>query len=107
MTASVGSMICGSGTFSIRTSPAPYITVARIIVGSKNLLSLRFQRSHVNREAVLHVRLQQSLVGFVDLLNRNHFDIGGDVVLATKIEHLLGLSDSANGRSRQPSAPHD
>src|SRR5437773_7021021 len=31
MRASVGSMICGSGTFSIRTSPALYMTVAFII----------------------------------------------------------------------------
>jgi hypothetical protein len=30
MMASVGSSILGSGTFSIRTSPAPYMTVARI-----------------------------------------------------------------------------
>src|SRR5438309_11581083 len=107
MTASVGSMICGSGTFSIRTSPAPYITVARIIVGSKNLLSLRFQRSHIDREAVLHVRLQQSLVGFVDLLNGNDFDVGGDVVFAAEIEHLLGLGDSANGRPGETASPHD
>src|SRR6266851_4832073 len=31
-TASVGSLIAGSGTFSIRTSPAPYMTVARMSV---------------------------------------------------------------------------
>src|SRR5204862_4360473 len=32
MTASVGSMIFGSGTFSMRTSPALYMTVARIMI---------------------------------------------------------------------------
>src|SRR6187431_501796 len=98
MTASVGSMIFGSGMFSIRTSPALYITVARI-----TLLSLRFQRRHINRKTVLHIRLQQSLVGFVGLLNRNDFDVGGDVVFAAKVEHLLRFGDAANGRSGQPS----
>src|SRR6266513_2235396 len=107
MRASVGSMICGSGTFSIRTSPALYITVARIMVGSKNLLSLRFQRSHVDRKAVLHVRLQQSLVGFVDLLNRNDFDLGGDVVFAAEIEHLLGFRNAANTGPGKTATPHD
>src|SRR6266566_2143843 len=107
MRASVGSMICGSGTFSIRTSPALYITVARIIVDSKKLLSLRFQRRHVDREAVLHIRLQQSFVGFVDLLNGNHFDVGRDVVFAAKIEHLLGLGDSTNGGPGKTASPHD
>jgi hypothetical protein len=26
-------------------------------------------------------------------LNRNHFDIGGNVVFAAKVEHFLGLSE--------------
>src|SRR5437773_11410883 len=107
MTASVGSMICGSGTFSIRTSPALYITVARIMVGSKNLLSLRFQRSHVDRKAVLHVRLQQSFVCFVDFLNRNHFNISSDVVRAAKIEHLLGFRNAADTGPGKTATPHD
>src|SRR6266481_6327351 len=55
----------------------------------KNLLSLRFQRSHVDREAVFHIGLEQSFVCFVDLLNGNDFDVGGDVVFAAEIEHLL------------------
>ena len=35
-------------------------------------------------EAVLHVGLKQSLVGFVDILIRDDFDIGGDVMCAAK-----------------------
>src|SRR6266542_2965494 len=42
--------------------------------------SLRFQRLHVDGETVLHIGLEQPLVGFVDLLNRNDFNIGGDAV---------------------------
>ena len=68
---------------------------------------LRFQRSHVDREAVLHIGLEQSLVGFVDLLDRDDFDIGGDVVLAAEVEHLLGFGDAADGRAGEAAAAHD
>jgi predicted permease len=66
---------------------------------------LGFERSHIDREAVLHIGLEQSLVGFVDLLDRDDFDIGGDVVRAAKIEHLLGLGMPPMGepeRLRRP-----
>src|SRR5271169_1361064 len=51
--------------------------------------SLRFQRSHIDREAVLHIGLKQSLESFVDLLDRDHFDIRSDVVVSAEIQHLL------------------
>lgn len=41
--------------------------------------------------------------GFVDLLDGNVFDIGGDAVLAAEVKHLLGLPDAAEG-NRQLSA---
>jgi hypothetical protein len=40
-TASVGSRSVGSGTFSTRTSPAPYIRVARMIPSDHSRLSER------------------------------------------------------------------
>jgi hypothetical protein len=33
------------------------------------------------------------LVGFVDLLDRNDLHVGGDVVLAAEVEHLLRLGE--------------
>ena len=60
---------------------------------------LRFEGGHVDGEAVLHVGLEQSLVGLIDLLDGDDFDIGGDVVLTAKVQHLLGFRDAANGRS--------
>src|SRR5437879_6030832 len=65
---------------------------------------LGFERSHINGEAVLHIGLEQSLVAFVDLLDRDDFDIGGDVMCAAKVEHLLGLGDTANGRTGEAAA---
>ena len=49
--------------------------------------------------------LKQPLVGFVDLLDRDDFDIGGDVVLPAEVEHLLGFGDAADGRTGEAAAP--
>src|SRR5882724_1763376 len=68
---------------------------------------LRFKRSHVNGEAVFHVRLEQPLVSFVDLLDGDDFHIRGDVVLPAEIEHLLGFGDASDGRSGKTAAAHD
>src|SRR6266545_7317507 len=68
---------------------------------------LRFERSHINGEAVLHVGPEQSLVGFVDLLDGDDFDVGSDVMFAAKVEHLLGLGDTADHRPGQTAAAHD
>jgi len=46
-------------------------------------------------------------LAFVDLLDGDDFDIGGDVVLAAKIEHLLRFGDSTNGGSGKAASPHD
>src|SRR5208282_5339162 len=67
--------------------------------GSSSLLSpllLRLERSHIDREAVLDIGPEQSLVSFVHLLDRDDFNIGGDVVLPAEIEHLLSFGDAAN-----------
>jgi hypothetical protein len=68
---------------------------------------LRLERRHIDRESVLHIGLHHSLVGFVDLLDRNDFHIGGDVVVAAEIEHLLGFSDAADRRAGEPAARGD
>ena len=59
-------------------------------------VSLGFKGSHVNREAILHIGLEHSFVGFVDFLDRNDFDICSDVVFTAEIEHFLGLRQTAN-----------
>src|SRR5437899_12553458 len=59
--------------------------------------SFRLKRSHVDREPVFHIRLEQSLIGFVHLLDGDDFDIGSDVMLAAKIEHLLRFGNTADG----------
>src|SRR5207249_487721 len=55
----------------------------------------------------LHIGLEQPLVGFVDLLNRNDFHIGVDVVFAAKVEHLLCFGDAANHRAGETASPND
>src|ERR1700736_1006824 len=95
--------------FSLRLFVADHFhPVDRLTVQPPEWLrSFGLERSHVDREAVLHVRLEQSLVSLVDFLDRNDFDIGRDVMLAAKIEHLLGFGDATDGRAGETAAPHD
>src|SRR3990172_12730175 len=65
------------------------------------------ERGHVDGEAVPHVRPEQSLVGLVDLLDRDALDIRGDVMCAAEVEHLLGLADAADGRAGEAAAPEE
>src|SRR5438105_12716314 len=69
--------------------------------------SFRLERSHVDGETVLHIGLEQSFVGFVDLLDGNNFNISGDVMLATKIEHFLRFGDAADHRPGKTVPTHD
>ncbi len=41
----------------------------------------------------------QPFIGFINILNANHFDVRRDAVLAAEIEHLLGLGEAADGRA--------
>src|ERR1700733_11565917 len=66
-----------------------------------------FEGSHVDGEAVLDIGLEQAVVGLVDFLNGNDFDVGGDVVLTAEVEHLLGLGNAANGRAGKAAAADD
>src|SRR5687767_2980182 len=72
---------------------------------TKRACLLRLQRSHVDREAILHIGLRHPLISFIDLLNRDDFHIRRDVVLAREIEHLLSFRDAADWGARQAAAP--
>src|SRR5262245_9679910 len=60
---------------------------------------LRFEGRHVDGEAVFHIGFKQPVVSIVYLLHGADFDMGGDVVLAAEVKHLVGFRDAANGRS--------
>src|SRR5664279_5534340 len=63
-----------------------------------------FQRRRIDHEAVFHVVLEHPRVRLVDLLNRDHLDVGDDTVLSTEIEHLLRFPDPANPGAGQRGA---
>src|SRR4029079_6681080 len=44
------------------------------------------ERRHIDREAVLHVGLEQPFVGFVDLLDGNDLDVRGQVMRPAEVE---------------------
>lgn len=68
---------------------------------------LRRERRHVDEETVLHVGLQDTFMGLFDLLDRNEFHIGGNVVTPAEFEHLLGFSDAADGSSGEAASGRD
>ena len=50
---------------------------------------------------------EETLVGLIDLLDGDDFDVGGDVVLATEVEHFLGFGEAANGGAGEAAAAKD
>src|SRR5512135_964250 len=69
--------------------------------------SFRPERGHIDAEAVLYIGLDHSFVSFVNLLDGNDFDIGGDVVGPAEVEHLLGFGDAADVGAGEAAAAHD
>ena len=64
------------------------------------------QRCHVDNEAIFNIALDQALVSFVDLLNRDHLDVRGNIMLPAKVQHLLRFGDAADKRAGE-TAPID
>ena len=52
--------------------------------------------ARVNDEAVPHVGGQYALVGVVNFLGRDDFDLGSELVFGAEVEHFLGLADAAD-----------
>ena len=65
------------------------------------------QGGGVDHETVFHVALEEAVVGFVDLLDGDALDVGGDVVLGAKIEHFLGFAKAADGGAGEAVAAED
>jgi hypothetical protein len=61
-------------------------------------LAISAQGGHVDDEAVFHVSFNDALEGFVDLLDGNDFDVGGNSLLRAVVEHLLRLSHAPDDR---------
>src|SRR5918996_1327083 len=62
---------------------------------------LRFERRHINREAVFYIGLEQSLISLIDLLDRDDFYVGCYVMFAAKVKHFLCFGNTSNKRTRK------
>ena len=56
---------------------------------------------------MLHIRYDQSLVSFVELLDGDHLNVRRNVVLSTEVEHLLGFGNADDSRAGQTAAAED
>jgi hypothetical protein len=70
--------------------------VKRAAVQRRFIPSPIFQRRDVAAEAVLRVGLHQSFIGLVHFLDRDDFNIGGDIMFASEIQHFLCFGDPAD-----------
>lgn len=56
---------------------------------------------NIDDESVLDICGDGAIVGSVDIVSIDFFDLAYNVVLATKVEHLLCLLNSADQRATQ------
>src|SRR5690606_17974584 len=63
------------------------------------------QGGHIDDKTILHIPLEQPLIGRIDVLHPDQFDIRYDIVLPTEIQHFLGFgnaSDHGTGKALSP-----
>ena len=51
---------------------------------------------HINDSSVLHIGSDDAIIHLSDLVRSDELNVGDDIVLATKFQHLLRLLDAAN-----------
>src|SRR5882724_10361748 len=76
-------------------------TVDQLLSFNSKLLTLILERRHINHEAITYVAFLHPFISFVDFLDGDHFDVGGDAVLVAEIEHLLRFLDASDGGAGQ------
>src|SRR5450830_76284 len=69
--------------------------------------SLSRQRRHVDYETILHIAFEHALIGFIDVCNLDHLNIGSNAMFSAEIQHFLGFLDTADQRTGQMTAFHD
>ena len=101
----------GPGEQEQPVTPPSSVRATKLLSRTTAVGLLRFERSHIDGEAVLHIRLEQSVVGFVDLVDGNDFDIGCNVMGSAMIEHLwvsgipqMGKPERLRLANRKPKA---
>src|SRR6476620_7740312 len=67
--------------------------------GCRSRGSLAPQALHVDDEPVADVAPDGPLPGLVDLLDRDHLDVGSETVPGAEVQHLLRLADAADARA--------
>jgi hypothetical protein len=68
--------------------------------------NLLFERSHINHEAVFHVTLGQAVIGLVDVLNLDQFNVGSDAVVGAEPPGRVRVRPrvARAGKARDPQA---
>src|SRR5258706_795832 len=65
------------------------------------------QSGHIDDKTIFYITLEQPIVGLVDLLNGDQFDVRGNSILGAEVQHLLRFPDTADGGAGQAAALHN
>ena len=65
-------------------------------IGYRPCFYTLLQRCHVDHKPKLHISSEDPFVGFIHLVDGNHFHVGLDLVLGTEVEHVLYFFDAAD-----------
>ena len=57
------------------------------------------RRLHIDDKAIFNVPLEHTGKGGLDILATDRFNIGGNIVLAAEVQHLLRFQNAANRRT--------
>ena len=57
---------------------------------------IKLQRLHIDDEPIPHISLYHTLISLVDVLDVDDLDIGDDMVLGAKVQHLLCFGNTSD-----------
>ena len=63
------------------------------------------ETGHFDHEPVAHIALQHPLVGSVDVVHRDQFDVRYETMLGAEVEHFLRLANAADEGTGDAAAP--
>src|SRR5260221_10475411 len=75
-----------------------------------SLISFRgslLQSGHIDDKTIFYITLEQPIIGLVDLLNGDQFNVRGNSILGAEVKHLLRYPDTAAGETGQAAALHN
>src|SRR5580700_6848021 len=99
---SEGSSLCLDGT-----PYSPFAYAILVTFDDRSSCGRVLEGGDIDDEAIFHLAFYRSFVSLVDLLDRDHLDVGNDIMRGAVIEHFLGFRDASNHGTGNAAASRD